>query len=205
MSASTPTLRRVHVAVKKPSLYICAATILVAASVLTNVALSVKVTMLKGTISAIKERGQLNVGSLVPPIQAKSLDEIPVSITYNGTGLSTVLYVFSPSCGWCARNLANVKDLAQQVDGRFRFVALSLSDDKLREYVTDKQLNFNVYGGISSETRSAYKLGGTPETIVVSSDGRVQKVWYGAYVPDTAQDVEKYFHAQLPGLTEVKK
>jgi hypothetical protein len=47
---------------------------------------------------------------------------------------------------------------------------------------------------------SAYKLGGTPQTLVVSEDGKVMKNWKGAYMSNIQKEVEDYFHIDLPGI-----
>ena len=52
---------------------------------------------------------------------------------------------------------------------------------------------------------NAYRLSGTPQTIVVSSRGEVMKNWNGAYVGDVKHEVESYFGIILPGLNEVKQ
>ena len=62
-------------------------------------------------------------------INVKGLNGEPSSITYQGDGLPTILYIFSPRCLWCASNLENAKALASGTNGRYRFIALSLSDD----------------------------------------------------------------------------
>jgi hypothetical protein len=66
-------------------------------------------------------------------------------------------------------------------------------------------IQFPVYGGLSEQTRADYLLGRTPQTIVISADGHVQKNWAGAYGADIARQVEEYFHITLPGLTSPQK
>jgi hypothetical protein len=64
---------------------------------------------------------------------------------------------------------------------QYRFVGLSLSDTGLTEYVTKNELEFPIYAGLSPETIKSYKLGGTPQTIVISPEGKVLQDWAGAY------------------------
>lgn len=154
----------------------------------------------------MKSRDQLlNVGATAPSITAKRLGGQKESISYQGVTQATVLYVFTPSCVWCARNLENLKTLADKDGDQYRFIALSLSEEGLAEYVDKNGFKFPVYSDLSKETKAAYKLSGTPQTIVISPEGRVLENWIGAYVGGQKSQVEAFFHVTLPGLREAPK
>ena len=55
--------------------------------------------------------------------------------------------------------------------------------------------------GVSAEFKAAYRLGGTPATILVGSDGRVQRAWAGAFQGRIETEIESLFGVSLPGLT----
>lgn len=44
-------------------------------------------------------------------------------------------------------------------------------------------------------------LSGTPETLVVDTGARVEKVWPGAYLEPTRTEMEKYFGLALPNVS----
>src|SRR5712692_7532311 len=92
-----------------------------------------------------------------------------------------------------------------QRGGRYRFIGLSLSEAALAEYVAKNDLKLPVYSGLSPETLKTYKLGSTPQTIVISPQGKVLEDWAGAYVGDRKSQVEAFFHVTLPGLRELPK
>lgn len=140
-------------------------------------------------------------GMKVDPITAVDLDGKPFTIAYNGINKPTVFYVITPSCIWCRRNQANVNRLADAKANDFRFVGLSLAESGLKEYVEEHHLKFPVYARLPAETVESLGLGGTPQTIVVSPEGEILKVWTGAYIEDLRPEVEAYFGIQLPGLT----
>jgi peroxiredoxin len=112
-----------------------------------------------------------------------------------------VFYVLSPSCIWCRRNQANIDKLAETKANDFRFIGLSLDESGLKEYLGEYHLKFPVYAGLTKETVESLGLGGTPQTFVVSSEGKVLKVWSGAYIESLQPDVEAFFGIRLPGLT----
>ena len=63
-----------------------------------------------------------------------------------------------------------------------------------------QKLSFPVYSALSPETIKALGLGGTPQTIVVSTDGKVIKNWMGAYTETIQPEVETFFGVRLPGV-----
>jgi hypothetical protein len=143
---------------------------------------------------------QLKIGATVTPITARRLGGKQEAISYQGTNQSTVLYIFTPTCVWCARNMDNLKALLSKESRSYRFIGLSLSEEGLTDYVAKNELTLPVYSGLSAEAKQAYKLSGTPQTIVVSPEGRVLQDWVGAYVGSQKSQVEAFFHTSLPGL-----
>lgn len=140
-------------------------------------------------------------GTKVDPFTAVGADGKSLTISYDGTNKPTVLYVLSPSCIWCRRNQANIDKIAETKANDFRFIGLSLGEEGLKEYAEQYGLKFPVYAGLTKETVQSLGLGGTPQTIVVSSEGNVLKVWSGAYLENMQPEVEAFFGIQLPGLT----
>ncbi len=177
-------------------------TIFLVCSVLINVLLARKVARLANNIRVLKSEGQLATGSTVPAIEAKDLSGKPAFVSYMEGDIPTVLYVFTPSCRWCERNFHNVQTLVNETHGKYRFVGLSLSRDNLNEYVLQHDYGFPIYTDLPSTITSTYKMGGTPQTIVVSSDGKVVNSWMGAYSGSLKQEVETFFGVDLPGITE---
>jgi len=99
----------------------------------------------------------------------------------------------------------NLKALLDKADAEYRFIALSLSEEALAQYVANNELKMPVYSGLSAETMKTYKLGSTPQTIVISPEGKVLKEWMGAYVGEQQKQIEAFFHVSLPGLRELPK
>jgi hypothetical protein len=79
---------------------------------------------------------------------------------------------------------------------------VALSSQDLKEYQETEKLNMPVYADIKPEVRAAYQLGSTPETIVVSPDNKVMRVWHGAYENGVKQEIEKFLQVHLPGCCE---
>lgn len=151
---------------------------LLALSAFTNVLLVGKVKQLRATISSLKAEQSSTPGMRLPPITAQDITGQNITIRFDEIERPTLLYVFSPSCGWCKKNEDNIKALASQTGNTIRIIGISLSPDGLDEYVANR---FPPVKVIKPDVRTitAYKLSGTPETILVSSEGVVLRVWKG--------------------------
>jgi len=170
-----------------------------------NLLLARRVVSLKTLVGTLKSEARLAEGDKVSAITARDPQGHIAVLDYGNTNVPTVLFVISPTCGWCTKNIMNMRALAEKAGDRYRFVGLSLSSDKLSEYVAENKLQFPVYTDLPFVPLQDYKLGGTPQTIVVSPNGEVMKLWSGAFADNVQKDVEAYFGVNLPGLMDPEK
>jgi hypothetical protein len=144
-------------------------------------------------------RGRLQPGTRVPAIEVTDLDGAKVQVRWSDDPRPTVLYVFSPTCIWCARNVASITKLAAAREREYRFIGLSLSAHGVRELVQSTGIVFPVYTNPPNPLVAALKLGSTPETLIVTPGGVVVRTFYGAYAGPVKQEVEAAFSVQIPG------
>jgi hypothetical protein len=183
---------------KRPDAFLL---LLLAASLFLNVYLGWRVK--QGP--SVPDPDKLSTGMKIDPVPAVGLDGKPSTISFADTNKPTVFYVLTPSCIWCRRNEANIQRIVETKANEFRFIGLSLADSGLKEYIDEHNLKFPVYSGLKEETIQALGLGGTPQTIIVSPEGQILKVWKGAYAENLRPEVEAYFGIQLPGLVSAGK
>jgi len=138
------------------------------------------------------------IGSKALPIVARASDGQWRRIAFSETG-SAIVYVMSPQCGWCAKNMANVRQLSSSVDGRYAFVGLLTGSGDPTSYAKTNGLTFPVYTDVAESSKDAYKMIGTPQTIVIR-DGFVVANWIGAYIGDREREIEALLSVKLPGL-----
>jgi peroxiredoxin len=185
---------------------IWAMTIILVVSLATTLLLAYKVKVLNDSLRALGTSPPplLQVGASVPTIKASSLEDRQEVISYAEGTQPTVFYIFTPQCLWCTRNLDNLKMLLSQKQGSYRFVGISLTDKDVKDYVVKNRLDIPIYMNPSEEAQREYKLGTTPQTIVVSPDGKVLQNWVGAYTGEQQTQIEKYFGVKLPGITPAR-
>lgn len=140
----------------------------------------------------------LRVGKRVPeiPVTDRRGRERPLVLS---GAMPTVLYVQSEECVWCRRNLASIRALATLRAGRYQFKGLSLSASREKVTAEERLLGFEVVG-LERPTAQRFGLAATPTLIVISADGRVEKMWGGALSGSLQGEVEAYFGVRLPGL-----
>lgn len=137
------------------------------------------------------------MGVPVPPLTGYSVDGRGISVSFGDPRIPTVLYVFSPQCGWCAKNIDNFRSLITQSGARYQIVGLATSRQDLAPYLAKEGLKLPVFAGVDSNLVSAYHLGATPTTIVISPDGKVLRVWTGAYRENIRHQIESLLGVHL--------
>ncbi len=137
-------------------------------------------------------------GQMVRPLKVQDQFGTESVIRYDDVSYATVLYITSPSCGWCRRNEQDIKSLAQQVGSRYRFVGVSLSNRNLADYINNHGAGFPVYSVLSETAVSEYQLGITPQMILVDRSGKVVRTWTGAFVDQNRAEIERFFSVKLP-------
>lgn len=139
-------------------------------------------------------------GAVLQLQRLQSRDGRIIDLADAASGVPTIIYYFSPSCGWCERNWSSVSVLEKETRGRYRFIALAETSD-LRVTVAKHNLKFDVVGGLKGSDRHILGFTGTPQTVVISPEGRVLRTWTGAYGARVREEMEAYFDVALPPVT----
>lgn len=174
-----------------------AMTVLLLCSAGVNALLLARVSSLK---SRLEWETRVAIGAPAPPLEAHTLEGSPTRIEFRGVALPTVLYVLSPQCIWCTRNLDNIKAVEEVSRGKYRFIGLSLSDKLLDSYIARNSLPFPILKNPNERSVSDLRLRGTPITLVISNEGKVLRNWDGAFSGTQKSEVEEFFGIGLPGL-----
>ena len=145
----------------------------------------------------------LHPGTIVPSLSGKDLDGKDFTLSYTNDPRKVVLLVFSPRCGFCNRNMPNWKAILQSLDrNSYRIVAVSILSDGVKEYVSQQKLtDVPIIAEVDPKGRVSYEMNVTPQTILINSDGKVEKLWIGLFSPDDRSDVEQSFSLKLPQIT----
>lgn len=174
--------------------------VLLLASLALNIFLGVKTQRLGYRLEEQKSFGKIPVGAAVAPLHVFNVTDQQETINFGDSGKPTVVYVFSPSCVWCERNTESLKTLVGLKSDSFRFLAVSLMDTSLAKYSERHRLGIPVYKNLSLDNIRDLRLKSTPQTLVISPEGRVLQNWIGAYLGETRKEVETFFSVHLPDV-----
>lgn len=136
-------------------------------------------------------------GTQVHDLEVRNLGGTPQTIRFSDYPGRTVLYVISPSCFWCAQNAASIAYLSHHATGS-RFIAISMGAEGVPQFVERTALPFPIFKDPVAKAVDELRMGVTPTTIVVSSQGKVIKSWQGAFQAEIREDVGRFFAVSLP-------
>jgi peroxiredoxin len=145
----------------------------------------------------------LKQGQKVPPLVAQRVSGETATINF-GESQKTILFVFAPGCVPCEYTGPKWKLIENAcAHEKCRSFALSLGTDNSKSvaFLSAYRLQSEVLTNLSSQTRAAYQLSVTPLTIVVDAQGKVEKIWPGAFNDDMKSDTERYFGISLTDKT----
>lgn len=149
-------------------------------------------------IATLKTGARLRPGDKAPDFAVRLFDNTEIQLGH--LRRPTLLYVFSPACRFCARNLPAINALAQKLKDRVDVVGLSLTTSDLIPYLHTHQLSFSVIRDPDPSIVAAYRLGGTPETIAISKSGYIENVWMGSYDGEVRDAIQRVYGVDLPSL-----
>jgi len=175
--------------------------LLVSALLVLNASLIIQNRSLRASVGT--RPSLLHPGNIVPSLSGTDLDGKDFTLSYSNDPRKVVLLVFSPRCGFCTRNMPNWKALLQSLDRKsYRIVAVSIISDGVKEYVSQQKLtDIPIIAEVDPKSRVSYEMNVTPQTILIDSDGKVEKLWVGLLSPDERSEIEQSFSLKLPEIT----
>lgn len=184
--------------------HILALNCFLALSLAVNLGLSAKISRLESTLRYIRNERTLKPGTIIDPVVLKDIDSEPITLSFRDQDKPTLIYIYSPSCGWCTRNLDSVRALTNSLKHTHRVVGFSLSKLDLKEYLREAKLDFPSFNSVPEAFQLKYRLGGTPATLLIDKSGKVSNLWTGAYVGETKQQIERTLSVSLPELSSTR-
>lgn len=175
-------------------LLVCGLVVLVCLLVAIVVRQGQRILLLEGSVAHSQATG-VSEGSTFGPLEVRDMSGRVQLIEFKRPNSKpTVVYIFRPACRWCQRNAPNVRALAKHIPSKYDIIGLSLVKTDLHDFIQREDLGFPVYTDLAASAIAMYRLGSTPETLVVSPEGKVIKDWIGAYIQEPIRStVEQFF------------
>jgi hypothetical protein len=131
---------------------------------------------------------------VLPSLRGKDLQgrEITVAyVAYEEKGIETLVFVFSPLCGYCRQTWRAWLDLAKGCsDKRIVFANISgrVTTSFLQDYPVPQGL---VLANVDPATILAYDFRETPVTVLMDSRGKSKRVWSGVVAGSLREQIQR--------------
>ena len=140
------------------------------------------------------------VGMKMSPFLGFNKNGEEVSFEWEKDKRKTLILVFSPKCGFCNKNMVNWKAILNDIDRtKFRPFLVSGITTDVNEYIESYDLE-NVPLLFQPEPKLVveYAMYITPQTILLDSNGTVEKNWIGEIQPNQKSEIEQLLNVKLP-------
>lgn len=163
-----------------------------------NVALIIHIRTLNSSV----QNGQtaLAEGQLMAPVTGIDVSEQKQLFEWGKDNRKTLLMIFSPHCGYCQQNMPNWTAILQGIDkSAYRVVMISSISEGVKEYIDRYQIK-DVPIIVEPEPKVLvdYQMYVTPQTILLGSDGKIERYWIGEITGEQKTHVEQSLNVILP-------
>ena len=149
---------------------------------------------LKAYANRVDQLIELNPGTRLPALEGSNAEGNRIKVSYERETRKTLLLVYSPQCGSCTDNMPAWHTLLKRADrDSVRIVGVSVLASGAADYARKHDLSgIETLTEVSPKVRTAYRLNLTPQTILISSDGVVEKVWSGVLSDEERGEIERW-------------
>jgi peroxiredoxin len=143
----------------------------------------------------------------VPAFTAYDADGNDVSIRYSPEAPRTLLFWFAPGCESCEGNIDFWNEIYDKYKDSpsMRYLGLCAgTPDEAREFIDTYRIQFPVICVTDKFIVEAYEGHVLPQTVLISPEGKIIKVWPGALEKNKEDEILSYL-AESKSLTDSQK
>lgn len=135
---------------------------------------------LKYTASQPRPESLPTIGSSFPVLDGFALDGSHLSVALRGQRQNTLVLVFTEGCAVCGANWPAWRRILSTAPKRNEVIFANVGSRLDNEFVVQHLMkNWIVFDEIDPREQLQYNLRLVPETILVSTDARIENVWFG--------------------------
>ena len=134
------------------------------------------------------------IGATVAQMTGIDTSGTPLHITFGDDGRKTLLLVFTPECRLCRLNWPSWQMVANSINKKFyRMVYVNGHPGSTSEYL--RQYQIPSWSTVIAEADPGVlircNITLTPETILLDTNGKIEKAWLGLLEGEQLSDVER--------------
>jgi peroxiredoxin len=155
---------------------------------------------LKSTINRLtipNTSESLKEGEKVEPFGVQTLDSSISQIRYDDTTKKYLFFVFSTTCPYCEKNIESWNSIVKSHHSD-EWRILGISTHSFEPTMKYYEMNKIYYIGVCADTNFTrkYKVYGVPQTLMISGDGTVKKVYNGLLNQNQVDEIESMIGAK---------
>ena len=142
----------------------------------------------------------LSEGRSMPAIAGFDLAGRERVFEWNTDTRKTLLFCFSPRCGYCKANMPNWLAIIKTIDrSAFRVVMVSSISEGAKEYLDQYNIrDIPVLIEPSPTVLVDYAMHVTPQTVLLDPGGRIENAWPGVFTQQQKPLIEQALRLELP-------
>ena len=141
----------------------------------------------------------LSPDEIVPSFTAYDIDGNDISLRYSPEAPRTLLLWFAPGCEPCESNIQFWNEIYNEYSNaeEFRYLGLCVgTPDEAREYINGYDIVFPVMCITDRYIVEIYQGNVLPQTVLISPEGVIIKVWPGALEENNKDEILSYLANQ---------
>ncbi|HEX8567663.1 MAG TPA: redoxin domain-containing protein [Pyrinomonadaceae bacterium] len=132
----------------------------------------------------------MQIGETVQPFSGIGLSGERIEIDYSNNSKKRLFLYFAPSCKYCGQQFPDWKEMLKQISSDQIEVFGIVSENEKQSEVDNYLHSFDCDSDsatplrvifASTETLQNYKLNVTPTSLLISPNGKSEKVWTGKW------------------------
>jgi len=158
-----------------------------------NIALIHQNSQLKAQLSLPPPAMEAAAGTQMPDLRGVDLAGKPVEVLYGKDSRKVLVLVFSPTCPFCDQNWPKWQQVISSLDrSAVRPVLVDVTSTTTAGFVSQHQLaSLPVIVKADPKATVDYRMHLTPQTILVDSAGKVEKVWTGVLNDSSLAEIKQ--------------
>lgn len=159
-----------------------------------NIALIQQNRELKARLAVPPPLLQVPAGTQMPDLQGFDPDGKPVELHYGKDQRQVLVFVFSPTCPFCEQNWPKWEQVIASLDpSRVRPAGVDVSSTATDNFISRHRMAaMPVFVKVDPAVRMSYRFQLTPQTILLDSAGKVEKVWTGVLNDSSMAELKQH-------------
>lgn len=153
------------------------------ALIVTNVLMARRLSQVRRFSDLLNNQNKLQPGALLPALMGYDREGKKVIYAFNDNTRDTLLLVLSPGCHACDDNWPNWNRLIGKLDAKsIRLIIANATPNLVvtEDYLARHQIKeVPLVAEVMPEIAQSYRMGYTPQTVLIDHTGRVKKVQTG--------------------------